>query len=375
MTVRGAEAMMRAPQPEVPLMARKAQVSLDHAIDLYLGELARRGRAQSTRRKYREVLDPFAAMCEHLAPSEVTADHCRRYLDRWANSSPSTLALYVSVLRGLFEFLYDENIVTRNPTERIRRPRRKRPEDVAVVTVSDFDVQRLFDACESWQELLCLSVIAYLGVRRRAASSVRRRDCDLEKGLIRFREKGGKVAVKPIPDELAAILRAAEQQNVWASPDDYLIPNRRSSAVRTRGERGHKVIYETVKKIAARAGVVTHVHALRAAFAVKFDEAHPDQVIALKELLGHSRIETTLVYLRRKNKAAAMETVRDLSWRPSVFPAEVAIPPAGFEPALPANAAGVTAGAVTAPSEVPPLLQAKLLELSIAAKRRGRVEA
>jgi hypothetical protein len=56
------------------------------------------------------------------------------------------------------------------------------------------------------------------------------------------------------------------------------------------------------------------VHALRAAFAVAFDEAHPDQVIALKELMGHTRIETTLVYLRRKNRAKAMEQVRDLSW-------------------------------------------------------------
>jgi hypothetical protein len=30
--------------------------------------------------------------------------------------------------------------------------------------------------------------------------------------------------------------------------------------------------------------------------------------------MGHTRIETTLVYLRRKNKAKAMEAVRTLSW-------------------------------------------------------------
>jgi hypothetical protein len=72
------------------------------------------------------------------------------------------------------------------------------------------------------------------------------------------------------------------------------------------------VIWETVKS--ARAGVQAHVHALRAAFAVQFDEANPAQVIALKELMGHSRIDQTLVHLRRKNKAKAMEVVRDLSW-------------------------------------------------------------
>jgi site-specific recombinase XerD len=86
------------------------------------------------------------------------------------------------------------------------------------------------------------------------------------------------------------------------SDEDYLIPNRRPEAVK-RAERSDKVIWETVKKIAARAGVAAHVHALRAAFAVQFDEANPAQVVALKELLGHSRIDQTRVYLRRKYKA------------------------------------------------------------------------
>lgn len=149
-------------------------------------------------------------------------------------------------------------------------------------------------------------------------SGLRRRDANFERGAIRFREKGRKVIEKPIPDELLAILRAADEAGTWTGPDDYLVPNRRPSIVR-RKERGNKVIYETVLKVAARVGVRAHAHALRAAFAVAFDEAHPDQVIALKELLGHARLETTLVYLRRKDKAAAMETVRDLSWALACF--------------------------------------------------------
>jgi hypothetical protein len=36
--------------------------------------------------------------------------------------------------------------------------------------------------------------------------------------------------------------------------------------------------------------------------------------------MGHAWIETTLVYLRRKDKARAMETVRSLSWGRFVFP-------------------------------------------------------
>jgi integrase len=75
-------------------------------------------------------------------------------------------------------------------------------------------------------------------------------------------------------------------------------------------------------------------HALRAAFAVEFDEQYPRDTIALKEWLGHSRIETTMLYLRRKDKAKAMESTSGLSWG-SRLPHQRLVPPAGFEPALP----------------------------------------
>ena len=52
-------------------------------------------------------------------------------------------------------------------------------------------------------------MLAYTGVRRDSASRLRWRDVDLVEGTIAFREKGGKVSVKPMPDELLAILRAA----------------------------------------------------------------------------------------------------------------------------------------------------------------------
>jgi integrase len=159
---------------------------------------------------------------------------------------------------------------------------------------------------------------------------------------MRFQEKGGKVVVKPMPDELVAILRAAwESSEVAVGPDEYVIPNRRPASVRRR-ERSPKVIWETVRRVAARAHVRSHAHALRAAFAVRFDEAHPDQLLALKDLLGHARLETTLVYLRRRNKQLAMERVRDLSWgsvggfvlQPNAVEAHT-----GFEPALPSSIA------------------------------------
>ena len=307
---------------------------IDRAVDVYIGELARRGRSQSTRDTYHRLLVDFATRMGDKTVREITANDCRAFLDRWTNASPSTLATGVSLLRGFFEFLLDESEIETTPMARIRRPRRKRPEDLDVVTVTAEDVERMFDACEDWQEVLCLAMLAYAGARRAAVSRLRWRDVDLVKGTARFLEKGGKVAVKPMPDELIAILRAAVQAGEVATGEgDYVIPNRRKASVR-RTERSSKVIWETVRRVAERAGVRAHVHAIRAAFAVRFLETHPGDLEALQPLMGHTRLETTAVYLRRLNRVKAMERVKDLSWR-SVFPPQAVEAHTGFEPVPP----------------------------------------
>ena len=92
---------------------------------------------------------------------------------------------------------------------RIPRPRRPRPEDLDVVIVTRKDVERMLAAAADWQEFLCLTVLAYTGARRESVSRIRWRDVDLVEGTIRFREKGNKISVKPMPNELRAILCAA----------------------------------------------------------------------------------------------------------------------------------------------------------------------
>jgi integrase len=295
---------------------------IGEAIDLFLGDLARRGRKPKTRDAYQRKLNHFADLVRDAFVHDIQLEDYERFLNRWVGAAPSTLAGGVSLLKGFSQFVWERGYADEHVAYPLRRPPRPRPEDLDVVTVSSEDVGGMLAACETWQEYLCLTTAIYLGARRTALARVRLGDVEFAHGTIRFAEKGGKVIVKPLPDEYVEILRAAGEAGVWKSGKDYLIPNRRPGAVK-RPERSDKVIWETVKKVARRVGVAATVHALRAAFAVQFDEANPDQLIALKELMGHARIETTLVYLRRKDKRRAMEQVRTLSWGgggPFVFP-------------------------------------------------------
>lgn len=315
-------------------MVRRARMFIHDAIDLWLGELARQGKALATREKYRSVLDPFGETVRHKSPAEVEIDDCRAWLNLYVNHSLATQALYVTVIRRFFAFLEDEGIVPRSPADRLKRPLRKRPEDVDVVTITPQEAAAMLRACEDWQELLCIGVLAYTGVRRKAAADARRRDANLDAGTIKFTEKGGKVDRKPLADELLTLLRRADELGQWRTGDDWLIPNRRPASVKSRSSRSDKVIYETVLRVADRAGIRSHVHAFRGAFAVAFDDAHPDHGRALQDYLGHVRPETTNVYLRRRNKGKAMEVVRDLSFG---FSESVVKAHTGFEPVLPAE--------------------------------------
>lgn len=302
---------------------------LDHALDRYMGDLARRGYPPTTRRSYWFKLVKLCNEFENV--EDVTADDCARFLDQWSEASIGTLAHSVTTVKCFFRWAEDQGWIERSPAEKLKRPRRQAPEELDVVTIGAEDVRRMLDACENWHEALCLGVLAYLGPRRRAASQLRWSDVDLRRETVKFREKGRKVITKPLPRVLAALLRYAEASpEVPSSPADYVIPMQRKQL--RKGDRDDRLIWRTVQRVAGRVGVRTNVHAFRAAFAVQFLETHIGDLEALQALMGHKRIETTQVYLRRLNREKAMDRVRDLSWGSPRFEATAEEAPTGVEP-------------------------------------------
>jgi hypothetical protein len=76
---------------------------LDRAIDRYLGDLARQGKADRTRDDYRRKLTLLCGPNEVVEPPEVGAissDDCRAHLDRWRDSAAGTRYHSWSVLSG-----------------------------------------------------------------------------------------------------------------------------------------------------------------------------------------------------------------------------------------------------------------------------------
>jgi site-specific recombinase XerD len=307
---------------------RLRRMDISHATDLWLGELARLNHSDRTVDTYRRLLDKLAgAHSRHVDVDELTATHVRRFLDAQAvkkdgsRKSAATIAQNVTIVNNFFDWLTKEGIVARNPTRRngdriISRPPQLAPEENDnIVSVSSDEVRRLLheaDRLGRWNERLAVNCLVYLGPRRRAVAQALLSDYDQVERTLTFREKGSKTIRKPVPDKFADLIDAAIYAGEYKASSDYLIPG--NAPQRRQGDRDDRVIHRLVGQVAARAGVTTHVHALRAAFAVHYLENKKGEVVSLRRLLGHARLETTLVYLRRLDRQQAMETVRDLSW-------------------------------------------------------------
>ena len=97
---------------------------LARAADLWMGELARAGRTESTRASYRRHLNKLIDQLERTKPDpavrEVTKNDCRAFLDNWIDRSASTQCTVHSALKGLFEWLYLEGEIHSSPMVRIK---------------------------------------------------------------------------------------------------------------------------------------------------------------------------------------------------------------------------------------------------------------
>lgn len=95
-------------QARLPLGPRSA-LRIDDAVDLYVADLRRQGKAVRTCDDYWCKLAGLSDRPNRRGSTvdAVTPDDCRRYLDRWSGASSSTMAHSVSVLNGFLWWVYE----------------------------------------------------------------------------------------------------------------------------------------------------------------------------------------------------------------------------------------------------------------------------
>jgi len=175
----------------------------------------------------------------------------------------------------------------------ISLPSIKSPKKLPVVLSHD-EVKRLLNTPALLRHRLILAMLYGCGLRRFELLNIKLQDVDLDRAMLHIREgKGRKDRYVPLGIHLSRGLQTyigSEHPYVW-------LFNGKDSTGQLQQFSSTGVQW-VIKQTAKRANIKKHVtsHVIRHTYATHLLEMGLD-IMTLKELLGHSDIQSTLVYL------------------------------------------------------------------------------
>jgi site-specific recombinase XerD len=181
-------------------------------------------------------------------------------------------------------------MVFRPPTRRADLPRFLNPGQVEAIEAAADTTTPL-----GLRDYAVVVMIARLGMRAGEVATLRLDDIDWHRGQLVVRGKGGRVLTLPLPVDVGQALVAYLQHGRPAGAVD------RTVFVRTRPPLvglSSKGISGVVARLAERAGLGTvHAHRLRHTTATQV-LAHGGSLVEARELLGHTKTDTTMIYAK-----------------------------------------------------------------------------
>lgn len=261
----------------------------------WLVDCRARNLAEKTRRHYRQIVTAFQSFTGAAGAADVTAAHVRGYIRSLqdAGRAPSGILKHYRSLSAFFRWAVREELLSSDPTAKVRPP--KAPTD-PLPPAALGDIAALLKACTGGNAARDKAIFLTLldsGLRAAELCGLDIGDLDFETGRIFVRAataKGGKPrAVFVSPKTRRALLK-------------YL-RGRDGSGPLFTGAGGERLKYSGLRQIARRrsidAGLARELplHSFRRAFALNAVRSGMN-VLALKEILGHSSLATTLRYVR-----------------------------------------------------------------------------
>lgn len=250
------------------------------------------GLAVRTRTEYARIVRKFFEFHQAASADELTEEHVRSYIlacidQGWKKSSVNCAH---SALR--FFFAYTLN----RPLNYFRVPRMKEDRSLPE-TLSHEEVLSILEAADNPKYRAIFSLAYGSGLRISEVCALRISDIQSDRNRVRVRSgKGGKDRYTTLSRQTLRDLRiywkAVFGKSSW-HPEDFLFPGARPGTHLTAG-----AVEAALHKYVKRTQITRHVtmHTLRHSFASNLLEKGVN-IFQIKELLGHSSIASTCVYL------------------------------------------------------------------------------
>ena len=255
-------------------------------------DMLMRGLGWHTQQDYIRHVRGFAAFLGRT-PDTATPDDIRRFQLHQHESgvSPSTINGAVSALRFLFDVTLKRRDLSRALV--ITRYHRKLPDVLSVE-----EAGRLLEAAPGLKYKAALGVAYGAGLRVSEVAHLKVDDVDSARMLLRVEQgKGRKDRNAMLSPQLLELLRLwwreGRRRGIML-PHGWLFPGRsRTDPVSSRQ------LHRAVQEAAEVAGILKRVspHTLRHSFATVLLQSGEVDLVSIQHLLGHSRLDTTSIYL------------------------------------------------------------------------------
>lgn len=238
---------------------------------------------------------------ESIDPAKVHKTTIRRYLSQLMRNgySPRSVQRKLASLRAFFKFLVREGAIDNSPAMAISFPKidKSLPQNLTQEEVMVVLELPKVDTWSGLQHRAILYLFYATGLRLGELLALRNGDLHLREGTIKVMGKGAKERIVPIGettiDVLKSYLQVRNQQGVNSSaPHSQRLFINKDGKPLTR-----RIIHCIVKKYLLQVvdSRKAHAHTLRHSFATHLLDEGAD-LMAVKELLGHSSLSTTQIY-------------------------------------------------------------------------------
>lgn len=260
---------------------------LKEKIELFLSGKKLEGLSPITLYDYRLQLNMFSEYIKKRVEDITTAD-IRMYLGQFKDQKTSTISTKISVLKSFFGWLTAEEILQRDPTAKIKPPKKERRLPKAL---SIEELELLRESCKTVRQRALIEVLYATGCRLSEIQSLNRTDIDFHTGTILVFGKGRKE--REVYLSWKAMYHLKKYLMTRTDDAPALIVTERKP-YRRLSKRG---IQREINKIAQQAGMEksVHPHILRHTFATLLLNNGAD-IVAVQNLLGHESPETTMIY-------------------------------------------------------------------------------
>lgn len=216
------------------------------------------------------------------------------------NSSNATINKYLNILSKMFNLAISEKLIKENPINSIKKLQEN---NYKIRYLTKVEEQKLFNAINELCPHIKNIVICALqtGMRKGEILNLKWNNIDFKYNYIELLEtKSGKARKIPISNKLLSVLKKTIKIN------EYVFINEATG-------KPYKDIHKSFNSALKRANISNfRFHDLRHTVATRLVEKGVDLVV-IKEILGHSKIETTMRYAHAvpKRKLDAIEVLND----------------------------------------------------------------